>query len=54
MFSVGLFDHPNDGNPTRSHDAGHRAAAEIAAAGSVLLRNERDVLRLGATSDRSP
>lgn len=46
MFSVGLFDHPSDGN----RDAvvttpEHRAlAAEIAAAGSVLLKNEGDLL----------
>lgn len=50
MFSAGLFDHPNDGNPDAVVTTPeHRAlAAEIAAAGSVLLKNERDVLPLGA------
>ena len=49
MFSVGLFDHPNEGNPgavvtTPEHRA---LAAEIAAAGSVLLKNEGDLLPFG-------
>src|SRR4029077_5053387 len=48
MFSVG-FDRPGDGNPdavvtTPEH---RDLAAEIAAAGSVLLRNDGDALPLG-------
>lgn len=46
MFSVGLFDHANDGNrdvvvTTPEHVA---LAAEIAAAGSVLLKNDGGLL----------
>ncbi len=50
MFSVGLFDHPSDGDPgavvtTPEHLI---LAAEIASAGSVLLKNEGGLLPFGA------
>ena len=50
MFSVGLFDHPNTGAPGAVVTGpAHRAlAAEIAAAGTVLLQNEAGALPIGA------
>jgi beta-glucosidase len=51
MFRVGLFDHPSKGSPsavvsTPEHVA---LAREIGAAGTVLLKNDGDVLPLSGT-----
>ena len=50
MFSVGLFDNPSSGGPgtvvtTPAHES---LAADVAAAGMVLLKNDGSVLPLGA------
>jgi beta-glucosidase len=50
MFSVGLFDHPSDGDPTAvvSTPKHLELSTEIAQAGTVLLKNDGGALPLGA------
>jgi beta-glucosidase len=50
MFAVGLFDHPNDGDPGANVSTpDHRTlATDVAAAGTVLLENHASALPLGA------